>query len=1125
MHLDPDAGLILSATDITEHLACAHLTEQRRAVALGERRRPRPVDDPHADLIRARGDEHERAQLEVLVERAGGDWIDLAAGHEIPRGAEALAGAAARTLDAMHTGTRLLFQATLFDGTWQGRADFLRRVERPSDLGDWSYEVLDTKLARHVRPHAVHQLCLYSRLLADAQGCAPRAARLILGDGTWATIDPGAYGALHRHVARRLRETLGAGARVTYPEPVAHCDICAFASECTARRRADDHLSLVAGASRTHRARLTEAGVGSLAALAARSEGDAVPGLAPERAALLHHQALLQRNARDGVLPVRRHLEPEPDRGYARMPAPDPGDVYFDLEGDPYLDTDGGVEVLWGWCDASGAYRHAWAHDRAAEAAALREFIATVERTRAAHPGMHVYHYAPHEASALRRLAMRHGTGEAVIDTWLRAGVLVDLYAVVRQGLQVGEERYSLKHLERHHAFARDETTVRAGGGAIATYERWRETGDPALLDAIRAYNREDCESTRSLHLWLHGRMLPDAEREFGVRFADLRTVPEEDPPAPGWLPEVEALIGRLHAGLPDDPGDDTPDLAERRLLGHLLLYHHRENKPQWWRHFELRGLTAEELVDERDAVGLVELDESVAPVPVKRSLDYTCRFPPQEVKLAPGGVIDPTTGERFTLIGVDEDHLVVRRGAKADPPRPAALVGGTPPDARALREALMRVARAVVAGDPGFDAVRALLRRDPPRLASGVLGAGIDDLVGATLGLDRSYLPVQGPPGTGKTYAGARMIVAALRAGHRVAVTANSHAAIQNLLRAVEEHAAEVGHRFTGAYKGDGYESVHGCIEVVGDNAKAVGEEFDLVAGTAWLLSRPEHLEAPYGVLFVDEAGQMALAAAVAAGGCAERIVLLGDPQQLPQVNQAEHPAGAAASVLEHVLAGADTIDPDRGVLLDVSWRMHPDVCRFVSERSYGGRLHARDECANRRVDASGALSGAGLRVMPVEHAGREQESPEEAEAIAAACRDLLGPGATVTDADGAVRPLTVDDIMVVAPFNMAVSRIRRAVPDGVRVGTVDRFQGQEAPVVFFAMTCSSGEDVPRGLDFLFDRNRLNVAVSRAQCLAVLVHSPRLLDADCSTLEQMALVDGACRFVEMAVDDPDQHH
>ncbi|MCW3004944.1 MAG: family RecB-like putative nuclease, partial [Conexibacter sp.] len=297
-------------------------------------------------------------------------------------------------------------------------------------------------------------------------------------------------------------------------------------------------------------------------------------------------------------------------------------------------------------------------------------------------------------------------------------------------------------------------------------------------------------------------------------------------------------------------------------------------------------------------------------------------------------------------------------------------------------------------------------------------------------------------------------------------------------------------------------------------DNA-AAGAGHELVAGTSWLLARDEHC-GDFDLLFVDEAGQFALANLVATAACAASVVLLGDPQQLPQVTQAEHPGASGDSALEHLLDGAATMDPSRGVLLTESWRMHPDVCAFVSERSYDGRLRSRDACATRRVDGPGALTGAGLRVLEVPHAGCSQASVAEAEAIAAACRDLLS-GGSVTGSDGAVRALVAADLMVVAPYNLAARTIADRVPAGVQVGTVDKFQGREAPVVFFALTCSSGADVPRGLDFLFSRNRLNVAISRAQCLAVLVHSPSLLDAECRDLEAMELVDGACRFVELA--------
>jgi len=1106
--------LLLSATDLTNHLACEHLTVELHRVAVGERPRPFAAPDPHAELVRQRGDRHEQEQLERLIREAGNQWVDLTLPPGSSGDVATLEAASVRTREAMRSGVPLIYQATLLSGRWQGRTDFLRRIETPSELGAFSYEVMDTKLSRAVKPHVVHQLCLYTRLVGEAQGCELDHAVVILGDGTTERVEVAKYRALHRRTCARVERFVDERQGGTYPEPTRHCAICRLAGECSARRRADDHLSLVAGARRDQRKKLVAAEIPTLAALADAADDVRVPELAAERVELLHHQAVLQRNARQGEGPTRRHLTPQAERGYARLPAPTPGDIYFDLEGDPYLTHDGGIEYLWGWSTADG-YECLWAHNEVEERAALQGFVEAVEARRRRHPELRVFHYAPHEASKLRSLSIKYATCESVIDDWLRSGLLVDLFQVVRQALQVGEESYSLKHLERHHGFERRQKSVREGGGSIVAYETWLSSGDPGYLDAIREYNREDCESTWSLHRWLADAMRPEAARLFDVEFDALPGIPEASYDPPGWLAEIEELISALHRGLPGDPAADSPDQAERRLLGHLLLYHYREIKPQYWSWFDLKAKTPEELVDEREAVGLLTLDRTVEPVPFKRSLDWTLRFPEQEVKLDGESAVDPITGASFKLVSVGDGHLVLRRGRGADPPEPRALIPSQPPDPAPLRKAIREVAQSVLDGDGRFDGIRAVLRRELPRLGGVPLTSDVAGLANAALKLEDSYLAVQGPPGTGKTYAGARMVVAALAEGRRVALTANSHAAVQNLLTAVEEHAADAEVAINGVYKGDGYASPTGAVAEVDDNKKTYDPDFNLVAGTPWLMACVQHEQA-FDLLFIDEAGQLALAGAVAAGRCARNIVLLGDPQQLPQVNQAAHPEGSGVSVLAHLIGDQDVIADDRGVLLEESWRMHPDICTFISERSYSGAVTWHPDCAQQAVHASGRLTGAGLRSVEVTHDGRSQESSEEAEAIAGLCRELLA-GGKVIGRDGRVRSLGPEDLLVVAPYNLAASRIRRHVPEGVRVGTVDRFQGREAPVVFFAMTCSTDEDVPRGLDFLFDRNRLNVAISRAQCLAVLVHSPRLLDANCRRLEQMALVDGACRFVEWA--------
>ena len=1095
-----DGAIVLAATDIAEFLACPHLAQQRLAIARGERGRPRPAEDPHADLIRTRGEAHEREQLARLSAEFDGT-MDLS--REFPRTREELEQAAATTEQAMCDGAPLIYQAQLFDGRWQGRTDFLRRIDVPSSLGDWSYEVLDTKLARAVKPPVIHQLSLYSRLVGRIQGREHRQAHLLLGDGTQATVDLRRYLALHRHVCARLEQVVAAPSVQTYPEPVAHCAICALEAECYQRWVEDDHLSLVAFARRDHRDKLVEAGLATVLELAHAPDGHSGEALLKERFATLRRQASLQVDSRETGEPVHHHLAPERAAGYALLPDPSPRDVFFDLEGDPYI-ADAGIEYLWGWWTEDG-YRHVWAHNQAAEKASLEVFVDTVVQLRVEYPELHVFHYAPHEKSKIRSLAAQYATREDEVDELLADEVFVDLYAVVRQAMQVGEDSYSLKKLERHHGFERLEKRVREGGGSIVAYEAWLESGDQELLNAIRAYNEEDCRSTASLRDWLQQEMLPEAAVRYGVDFGELRKpAPEDEYAPPQWLPEVEELIAELN----------TVEDEERTLLAYLLLYHRREGKPAWWRYFDLRGKPIGELLEDRDALACLERDHSVPPVPYKRSHDYTFTFPPQEFRLDTGDAQDPTTGDGYKVVEVADDHVVLRWADEKEPPPPVAMIGGSPINVAVLREALMDLARSVLAGDGAYPAARALLRREQPRLTSGALGESVEELTSAALGLDRSILPIQGPPGTGKTYRAARMILAALKEGRRVGITAPSHAAIQNLLCEIEQYADEIGFGFGGIYKGDGYESEHALIEIA-ENNDDVDHAHQLVAGTAWLFARPEHRQA-FDLLFVDEAGQFALANAAAVALATQSVVLLGDPQQLPQVNQASHPGGSGASVLEHILDGENTLQPEQGVLLTESWRMHPDVCRFVSERSYDSRLASRPDCSRRRVEAPGALTGVGLRSIPILHKGRSQASPEEAERIGRLCRELLA-GSMFTDDEGTAHDLEGEHILVVAPYNLAVRTIRQHVPEGVRVGTVDKFQGQEAPVVFYAMSGSAGEDAPRGVDFLFDAHRLNVAVSRAQCLAVLVHSPRLLDTDCPSIETMELLDGICRFVELA--------
>jgi uncharacterized protein len=676
-----------------------------------------------------------------------------------------------------------------------------------------------------------------------------------------------------------------------------------------------------------------------------------------------------------------------------------------------------------------------------------------------------------------------HGTHEDEIDDLLRGEVLVDLFRVTKQALRASVPSYSIKEVEKLFGFQRT-AEVGGGGESVNAFETWLDTGDATLLDGIRDYNREDCVSLYELHRWLLGRRpaempwrLPPEERE--------RSEEAE---------ERDAERARVREALLAGADDDGPDW----LLAQLLDYHQREERPQWWEYFFHLGLDDEELVASRNTLGgLVPEDE---PYRVKRSWWYPFRFEPQEHKIHGTGV-DPKTERAFEIV-VDDEHgtLQLRWGREqAEEPLPTALIPPKPLYAKAQRAALLRFAE----NRERYPAAVEILERRRPR-------ARLDGtLTQAALSLDGSYLFVQGPPGSGKTWSGARAALALMRAGQRVGVTALSHKAIHKFLDDLEEAALEEGYEFRGRKKGSGEGHYEGrFVDATDSNDAMLDPELQLLAGTSWLFAR-EELDRHVDTLFVDEGGQFALADAIAVGTAARNLVLLGDPNQLPQVSQGSHPPGAEASVLGHLLGSDETVPPDRGLFLEHTWRLRPEVNAFVSETFYEGRLEPAAVTSTRSI-----AHGNGVRFLAVPHRGHSQASPEEAEAVCAEIERLVG---TPYVEDGVGRPLRYEDFIVVAPYNWHVRVLREALPEAVRVGTVDKFQGQQATVSFFAMASSSGEDVPRGLDFLFSRNRLNVAVSRAKCLAYVVASPRLLETRCKTVEQMRLVNALCRFVELA--------
>jgi uncharacterized protein len=1126
MQRDRD-GLVLSPTDVAVHLACRHLTQLERDVKEG-RLRVELRPDPRAEALAARGLAHEAQYVESL-RLLGRTVVDLRDAYD-----------PARTLATMREGHDVIVQPPLAAGRFTGRADVLRRLEAPSALGTWSYEPEDTKLARETRAGTILQLCTYAVLLDAMQGMAPAEVHVVtpLGRESYRTDHFAAY---VRFVRRRLEGDL-ASPPATYPDPVPHCDVCRYWFHCATQRRQDDHLSLVAGMRRLNLRELERQQVRRVVDLAALTDG--LPER-PQRGSIdtyegLAHQARLQVAARTTLLPPYEPLAIEPDRGLARLPEPSAGDVFLDFEGDPFV-GDSGLEYLTGWAFRDGArtwtYERRWALDRRQERVACEAFVDFVMRRLETFPDLHVYHFGAYEPAALKRLVSRHATRAEELDRLLRGRRFVDLHAVVREGLRVGVERYGLKELEPLIGFRR-EGELREAAAARLALEVALEMGasdvDDALRDTVGAYNREDCLSAAALRAWLEARRAESRE-------TISRPTPADDAPSDPVRQRdrrIADAAAPLLSGVPDDPAARDDDQHARWLLGNMLGYFRREERCAWWEHFRLRGLERNALLEERDAVaGLAFVEELPNTSRRQRLPVHRYTFPAQETALDDGDRLqapeldDADGGDFATVVRIDltAGEIDIKKTARSKGMHPWAVFKNQVVSAEPLERSLLAFAEHVrTAGldaDGPYRAASDLLGRRPPRRrggAGGRLRRPGEALIPAALRLcaelDGGVLPIQGPPGSGKTYIGARAIVALAKAGKRVGVTAVSHKVIANLLGEVVVAAREAGAavRVAQLTPDDAPPGVE-RLKANDDAHAAVGAGI-VGGGTAWLWA-DDDAQATLDYLFVDEAGQMALACVLAAARAARNLVLLGDPQQLEQPRKGAHPDGTDVAALVHVLGDAPTIGDAQGLFLDRTWRLHPRVCAFTSEAYYERRLEPIAGLDRQAIVGDDAFAGSGLVLVEVAHEGNQARALEEVDAVYAIVDRLLVAGRQWVDETGAVGTLAPTDVLVLAPYNAQVGALRGRLRSlGVdRVGTVDKFQGQEAAVVVYSCTSSSPEDAPRGMDFLYDPHRFNVATSRARALVIVVASPRLFAAECRTPAQMRKVNGLCLFREKA--------
>ena len=1132
---------MLSASDLTAASACEWAFVRKLEFVLGIGAEPPTTEDPMLAITAELGLAHEQRVLHQLKDSHG----DVA---EIPDPSEGdgdylqrLHHSHEETLKALHARRKVIFQAAFCTEDFQGFADFLIWQD------EGYYQVVDTKLARSAKVTALLQLAAYAEQLRLLDIPVGPQVSLWLGDGTESVhqlADIESVFALRMATLRSLVEERQGAAREGRGPASWRDDqysYCATCEACETEIRLHDDLHKIADLRGDQRSKIMAQGITTLRAFAEHS--GPIPDLNPTSRENLGAQARAQVESekQDREKPYVTFDRPE---GLKALPNPSPGDVFFDFEGDP-LFTEGdhtGLDYLFGWVDAHRKFDFIWADSFDEEQKALERFVDLIFDLRDQHPDMHVYHYASYEQTHLLQLAQRYGTREEEVDELVREHVLVNLLPIVKNSLRLGEPSYSIKYLEKVYLSTPRGGDTTTAVDSVVDYHSYRSAlsaGKNDVADRIKNsvldYNETDCVSTLELYQWL----LSHRQHEYVEPLPrEAKEAPDEDP---------DGVRDRLRALVADIPSSErTANEKAIALAAEALDYHRREHRTYWWSHFRRLSDPVPDWEDERGVVVASKVrviqDWDVKKVWAYRHIEISGRFAPGTTlktgnspfvvyDAPPPALVDTANPlsrgavRNTKVLEVGDDHVVIQEGARLDEgvwdDLPLALTPSKPPFDTDIRKAIRNWATRLLLSlpdsmpeDPGMD----ILRRAAPR---GIVtypeevGSAAEAITRTVRSLKNSYLAVQGPPGTGKTFNGAQVIKNLVEAGWKVGVVAQSHAAVENLLNKCIEvgvSPSQVGKKL--AQGQDPLEDYPwtplSTIPEVADFASGLGGR--VVGGTVWTFCNeksvgPKSLD----LMVVEEAGQYSLANTIAVAEAAQRLLLLGDPQQLSEVSQGAHPEPIDTSALGWLSLGHDVLPRERGIFLDTSFRMHPDLCSVVSHLAYEDKLTAT-QTSSRSLDGV----SPGIHVRPVTHRDNSVESREEATEVVHILEELLSQSWT----DGGITQPLRDwekNIIVVAPYNAQVNLIRSELEKygfgHVPVGTVDKFQGQEAPVAIVSMSASSLQDVPRGIDFLLSKNRLNVALSRAQWASYLVYSPGLLDYSPKSPANLALL---ARFADL---------
>ena len=968
---------------------------------------------------------------------------------------------------------------------------------------------------------------------------------------------------------------------LTAMDPVDHCVMCKWSGTCKDQRIEEDHLSLIAGISSKTRKEFRTEDIDTLTSVANLDTGETarslnVDDIKPRTNAIIQAKLQHETSSHNPETPMIKFKPDIIGEGYGRFYAKTEHDIYLDLESDIYIEPDG-LTYLFGWVYRD-EYNDCWAESMEQERDAFFNFISTAYKIWKEYPEMHIYHYGHHEHSTFIQLIRKYGylgldEISLKFQELLNNNVFSDLHRILTGMMWAGTEGYSIKEMEKLYGFSRtadlaEVRKLKSQADLLMERNEFDQITDE-MTAIIKNYNEDDCRSLIALQDYLES-IFNDYANEYTTVVRPIvvgQNVQQATAASPILTKEqlkvkeqkeanqekMEKLKNELYnlASTLDTENEEEMKLHEQLLkLIELPDFFEREDFATKWEYFKYQEMTNEEKYEDSKVLKDIVFreygkNEKGTELRTVRIYDY----PDQPCDIQ----IDKSTKDfqGFSSGKVNKldthNRQITLKTSKNDVPLSTEIH-----IAEEVYPTLDKVTCLIDLSKVIFDDIQneysgssigngscsfnLFMKRKPKYIGGNKpVATGITDkLIAEVSALEEgSVYCTQGPPGTGKSTNASKLIAHLLNqkqgSDFTIGITALSHAVMTELMQKVYDRIVaekiqnvkifqKVNADVLNSMEYETWPDEKKDIWTMSKDNSADYSEYNVIVGTSFMwVSKPVIVD----LMIVDEAGQLSLADTMCVSDTCKRMVMFGDPQQLQQPQKAVHPFGTDDSALGHIFGGRKTVDDEYGLLLDTSYRMHDDICGFVSEMFYDGKLMYDQANSNHEILNNDTFSGSGMRFVPAEHEGNKSQSNEEVEKIMNILEKILDGKTQFRDKHGNLHKVEQEDIKIISPYNAQRNALERTVhsayPD-IQIGTVDKFQGQEAPIVIFSTAASTPDEAPKGLGFLFNEHRLNVAISRAKAMFVLVSSPALFGIQAKKPAQIVLANRLLYLIKKSV-------